>query len=255
MAGDSPRRIDLEYVECGAVDGRGRPLGVLVRLESEGEDALFLGEDSIARVSGFDGCGPDAAAVRCTDPRWDVLGIEVGAVGEDLVGSLLQGAGPVTPGQQHGRRGEIADGLQDIGSAPGGCGGREAVDDVGHGRRVARLAGPGRGGDRSEEPLVGPAERGRLVAPPAGQPSGVRAGLGGSSVRRCFAGERGAFPSCGIASLAGSEVVKLAGERSVHLGGALGEGRQQLLRHADDLGLPVLDRPPGDPIAVGQLGS
>ena len=80
------------------------------------------------------------------------------------------------------------------------------------------------------------------------------AGLAAAGVGGRFAGHGGPLPAGRVPALPVPELVDLDGQRGVDLGGPLREHLQQLGRDAGDLGLAVDDRPPRDPVAVGELG-
>jgi hypothetical protein len=108
--------------------------------------------------------------------------------------------------------------------------------------------------DDISELLWCPADVVGLVEPPCPQIGDAVAGLVGAGVSRRLPSEGGPLPRRRIPPLPPPELPHLGGQGVVDLGGALGEHLQQLPADAGDLGLPVHDRLPLHPIAVGELG-
>ena len=80
-------------------------------------------------------------------------------------------------------------------------------------------------------------------------------GLGRTGVLGGLAGKRRPLPPRRVSSLAVTELRDLVGEGGVDLCGSLRERVEQLGRRAGDLRLAVLDRSPGNAVAVGELGA
>jgi hypothetical protein len=245
--------VSLEDVEAAAVECGRRPGRCVVCLHGEQEDALLLGEDVLVAEVRLCRCEPDGPAVGDAH-RAGAGRVEGDAVLDDPVAAGLDGARPVA--SRHLRPGwcEVADGPEHVGAGPGRTANGQLLDDVGQGDRFAHRCGARRGAHRGDNTIGRPAEPGRLLAPCRGEVAGGCAGLDGAGVARRLAGERGAFPARGVPPFAVAERGELVGQRGVDLGRALRERRQQPGGHAGDLGLAVLDRSPGDAVAVAQLG-
>jgi hypothetical protein len=197
---------------------------------------------------------PDRAAVR--GAHGAVAGRVEGDAGlDDLVADALDGARPLASRQlRHGRR-EVADGVDDVLAGPGGAESGELLDHLGDAqRRLDRGRLARRGSHGGDDRFASPAHRRGFVDPTRGQRPGRCAGFGSARVLGGLPSEGGALPPGRVSTLPRPELADLDRQELVDLAGALGERGEQLGGHADDLGLALDDRTPGDAIAVGELG-
>jgi hypothetical protein len=129
-------------------------------------------------------------------------------------------------------------------------GGDDLVDI--HRGRLARLLTPGFGDGVHERDTV-PADRRGFVVPPCHEFGDTVAGLVRAGIDGGLALDRGEFPLVRIPTLATDELSNLRGDGVVDLLGPLREQLAHFDGDAEDLGLAVDDRFPGDAEAVGEF--
>ena len=153
------------------------------------------------------------------------------------------------------RRRQVAHRPHDVGPGPGRPDGGELIEDLLDGHRRVGLVLVCWDGETFGETLGRPAQLPGFVPPPLPQVGDRLAGLAGPGVGGGFAGHGRPLPAGRVPALPGSELLDRVGQCCVDLRRALREHLQQLGRDAGDLGLAVDDRPPGDAVAVGELGA
>lgn len=180
LAGDSRSGVRLEDVEPFAVDRGRRCRRHTMGVCGEGEDALLLGEDALAREVRLGRCDPRRPAVEGAGRTAALLGVERRAgTGNPVDGPLDCRRPPAARRRrQHGR--EIPDLPQHVGAAPGRAGGGEGVEHRRDRRLVRCRRLPADRPELFEQAVTGPAKRAGFVAPTVGELGDRGAGLGPS---------------------------------------------------------------------------